>query len=261
MIKRVFVLMMLSTMFLASCEGQIDKKLRQAVEYANANLPNRANDWMWKDSVSYNSKERTVYHYFSFRVDESKKELFRKIMTNNQLAKKLLMTEDVSIYLENNISMGVISTFGDGEVVSKVIITPDEMKEVSNHGISHRDLTEYIYANMAISMSAICPYRIDECTTITQADFDREKMELFLYWDIDDYCMPYLEEQTVREIMKEYITGIVQYEHKNLIELEKRTTPSTYKRSAFPVTVTLVCNSSNGLSIKESVLSTNVTLN
>lgn len=259
---RTILLLTLSiTFLLTSCESQFDKKIRRAVEYVNANLPKQANDWMWKDSVSYNSQERTFYHYFSFRVDDSKKELFRKILMNDQLAKNLLLTEDVSIYLENNISMGVISTFGDGEVVSKVIITPDEMKKVSNHGISHRDLTEYIYANMAISMSAICPYRIDECTTITQADFDREKMELFLYWDIDDYCMPYLEEQTVREIMKEYITGIVQYNHKNLIELEKRTTPSTYKRSAFPVTVTLVCNSSNGLSIKESVLSTNVTLN
>ena len=246
---RTILLLTLSiTFLLTSCESQFDKKIRRAVEYVNANLPKQANDWMWKDSVSYNSQERTFYHYFSFRVDDSKKELFRKILMNDQLAKNLLLTEDVSIYLENNISMGVI-------------ITPDEMKKVSNHGISHRDLTEYIYANMAISMSAICPYRIDECTTITQADFDREKMELFLYWDIDDYCMPYLEEQTVREIMKEYITGIVQYNHKNLIELEKRTTPSTYKRSAFPVTVTLVCNSSNGLSIKESVLSTNVTLN
>lgn len=248
-------------MLLTSCESKLDKKMRQAVEYANTNLPNQANDWMWKDSVSYNPKERIFYHYFSFRVDESKKELFRKIMMNDQLAKNLLMTEDVSVYLENNISMGVISTFGDGEVVSKVIITPEEMKKVSNHGVSHMDLTEYIYSNMAISMSAICPYRIDECTTITQADFDRERMELLLYWDIDDYCMPYLEEQTIREIMKEYVTGIVQYNHKNLIELEKQTTPSTYRRSEFPVTVTLVCNSSNGLSIRESVLSTDVILN
>ncbi len=259
---RTILLLTLSiTFLLTSCESQFDKKIRRAVEYANANLPKQANDWMWKDSVSYNSQERTFYHYFSFRVDDSKKELFRKILMNDQLVKNLLMTEDVSIYLDNNISMGVIGTFNDGEVVSKVIITPDEMKKVANHGISHKDLTEYIYANMAISMSAICPYRIDECTTITQSVFDRERMELMLYWVIDDYCMPYLDEQTIRETMREYITGIIRYNYKNLIELEKHTTLSSFKRSDSPITVTLVCNSSNGFSLRESILSTNVTKN
>ena len=50
--RKIILLRVLLTLVFASCESQIDKKMRLAVEYANANLPNQANDWMWKDSVS-----------------------------------------------------------------------------------------------------------------------------------------------------------------------------------------------------------------
>ena len=259
--KRITLLIILPIMLLASCESKFDKKMRQAVKSINANLPNQANDWMWKDSVSYNSKERILYHYFSFRVDESKKELFRRILMNDQLTKNLLMTEDVSIYLDNNISMGMISKFGDGEVISKIIISPEEMKRASTIGITHKELTEYIYANLSISTNAVCPYRIDDCTTITGADFNQANMELLLYWLVDDECMPYLDEPTIRDAMKDYIVELIRYNHRNILELEENMKLSTYKRSDFPVRVTLVCNSSNSIPIRESVLSTDVTIN
>lgn len=254
-----FVLLIIPILiFCVSCESKFDKKIRQAVEYANANLPNQANDWMWKDSVLYNPQERTLYHYFSYRVDESKKALFRKILMNDQLGRNLLLTEDVKIYIENNISMGVVSTFEDGEVISKIVISPEEMKAVSTQGVSYKDLTEYIYSNMAISLSVICPYRIDDCTSITQADFNRNEMEFIIYWEIDDDCMPLLEEQALREIMKNYIIELAQYNRRNILELEKQSTLSTYKRSEFPVKITLVCSSINGFSISESILTTDI---
>lgn len=156
--------------------------------------------------------------------------------------------------------MGVVSTFGDGEVISKITISPEEMKKVSAQGISYKDLTEYIYANMAISICAVCPYRIDECTTIMRADFIVDNMELVLYWDIDDECMSLLNEQDIREVMREYIVELVKYNHRNILELEKFTTLSPYKRSEFPVKVSLVCSNSNGFCIRESVLSTDIVI-
>lgn len=256
-----FVLLIIPILIVCvSCENKFNKKIRQAVEYANANLPNQINDWMWKDSVSYNPQERTLYHYFSFHVDESKRILFRKMLMNDQLGRNLLLTEDVSIYIENKISMGVVSTFEDGEVISKIIISPEEMKAVSTQGVSYKDLTEYIYSNMAISLSAICPYRIDRCTSITQADFNRNEMEFVIYWEIDDDCMPLLEEQVIRETMKDYIIELVQYNRNNIFELEKHTKLSTYKRSDFPIKITLVCRSNNGFSISESMLTSDVTI-
>ena len=86
----------------------------QAAEYANAKLPIQANDWMWQDSVSYNPIERTYYHYFSFRVEGELKKFFRRVFQDNELAKILLSTENNSIYIENNISLGVVGKFLDG---------------------------------------------------------------------------------------------------------------------------------------------------
>jgi len=245
-----------------SCESEskADKQIKQAVEQANAGLPNRANDWMWKDSITYNAQEKTVYNYFSYHVDKSLKPLFRKTLSNTQLGKTLLLTEDLSVYLENNVSMGVINTFEDGEVISKIVITPKEMRKISTQGIDYRDLTEYVYANMAISLSAVCPYIIDQCFTITRADFDSDKMEFFLYWNIDKDCLQFLVEKDIREMMREYIARIIKQSKENLLELERHTTPSSYKRSDYPVKVTLVCTSSNGFSISESMLSTDVSI-
>lgn len=254
-----FVLLIIPILILCvSCESIFDKKIRRAVEYANASLPHQANDWLWKDSISYKPQERTLYHYFSYHVDGLKKALFRKILSNDQLGRNLLLTEDVSIYIENNISMCVVSTFEDGEVISKIIISPEEMKAVSTQGVSYKDLTQYIYLNMAISLCAICPYRIDECTSITQSYFISDKMELVICWEIDDDCMPLLEEHDIREIMKNYIVELAQNNRRNIIELENQTTLSTYKRSDFPVRITLVCSSPNGFSISESILSTDI---
>ena len=259
--RQTICLLTVFALLTVSCESEskADKQIKQAVEQANAGLPNRANDWMWKDSITYNAQEKTVYNYFSYHVDKSPKPLFRKTLSNTQLGKTLLLTEDLSVYLENNVSMGVVNTFEDGEVISKIVITPKEMRKISTQGIDYRDLTEYVYANMAISLCAICPYQIDECFTITQADFDSDNMEFVLYWKLDNDCLQSLVEQDFREMMREYIAGIIIQNKRNLLELEKRTTLSTYKRSDYPVKVTLVCTSSNGFSISESMLSTNVT--
>lgn len=246
---------------LTSCQSIFDKEMQDMVESVNALLPIQVNDWMWKDSVSYNAKERIYYQYFSYRVEGFTKELFRKIYMNDHLTKSLLLTEDLSMFSNKNISICVIYTFGDGEIVSKTIITPEDMRKSSTKGVSNKNLTEYIYANWAISLSAICPYRIDECTTITRCDFNRNDMEFILYWEIDDDCNPFLEEHTIRDIMKEYLTELVSDNHRNLIELEKHTQQFAYKRSVFPVKVTLISYSNNGFYASESIYSNDVIIN
>ena len=160
--------------------------------------------------------------------------------------------------------MGVVGMFKDGEIISSIIITPKEMREDPETPIDNKDLTKYIYANMAISLNIICPKPIDEegCFTITSADFNWDSMELHLYWNFDDNeCELSGDENDLREQIREYIGELIKYEHEQLLALEEHTTMSPFKRSEYPVKVTIECSSPNGLFIRESILSTDVTIN
>ena len=271
--KKTILPIIILTICISSCDINFDKKMCQAAEYANAKLPIQANDWMWQDSVSYNPIERTYYHYFSFRVEGELKKFFRRVFQDNELAKILLSTENNSIYIENNISLGVVGKFRDGEVIFRDVYSPEELKEMASHKWEGKEIAKLIYTNMALSLNALAPVRLDECTTIIGADFDGEdkdplntgisvsNMELTIYWYIDEKCLIGMDETDLRQVAHEYLVELVQENRRNMLALEQHEQLQSFKRTQYPVKVTLVCNRGDGCFIRESILSSNLTTN
>lgn len=233
--------------------------MTHAIAVANSQLPSRGNDWIRKDSVAYHRDERSVVNYFSITVAEEQREFYRKLCREDDLIKRLLGMEDNSFFISKRVNLSVVFKFEDGEEIRSVVLSPKELKELAESKMSGKDITEWIYFNMAMSLRSISPIRVDECTSIMGADFNRSNMEITIYWHLDDGCV--FDEIELREGIREYLAEVVIYNQKNIVELETHMNQSVYRRSDYPMRLTMVCNGGNVGTITESILSTDVIAN
>ncbi|MBQ6047169.1 MAG: hypothetical protein IJL38_06065 [Bacteroidales bacterium] len=237
-------------------------KMKNAVKELNARMPMRGNDWMWKDSVAYDADNRIISQYFSYHVEGARENLFRhlyrEIDKDTALMRILMGTENNSIWIENNVSVRYVGKFPDGEVLYDMTYSPKELKDIVEHPFSSKEITEKIYMNQAVSLNAVTPIQLsDGYIVIKRAEFKPNNSELTIYWDVDNELMQYASVQDLEEYMEDYITLLVQYNHQQLLDLEKAGN-SMYKRTVYPVRVTLISHLSGKRQIKVSKLTTEV---
>ncbi len=247
----------------ASCSGKYSKSDMAMYKYAsdvNKMLPKQLNDWLWMDSVVYNHKSKTYTQFLHIIVEDSQREMYKELFKNQDVMKSCVGKIDNSFFIENNVSYGETILFADGELCGSYVFTVKELKDMANHVNTDEETTFQIYRNMAISINAEAPTKLDEHTTLTGADFNEQKMEFTMYWYVEREILDLMEEAGVdiHDVLRDALVEQINYSYSNQVKGERFQDKTTYRRSHFPIRMTLVCKSDNGYSVSESVLSSDV---
>lgn len=227
-----------------------------AVNQVNATLPTQANEWFRKDSVAYSPRERMIVNYFSIVTNSLNRDFFRQVLQNEDLGKKLIGVEDNSFYIENKVSQKLVCMFEDGETIIEIRMSPEELKDYSLSNMTDKEITEWIYTNTALSTKAIAPIQLTDCITIMGSDFNKMGMELTIYWYVNSDCT--VDQEEFHMGVREYIIELIKYNHEEELALEEHMKQSTYRRSHYPVMITIVCSGDNCPTFTESILSSTI---